>query len=464
MKINYKSDFDFIFRVAGADGRDIGFPDFDFEARFFTSNRLNAAVASSIGGVCSGCFNDNGAIHVVINRPALAPGRLQVQLKTSVPDAMFPDGCRDSYFPLPLDIELVPGLGDAPAEAEIEATVNALAYLKGDKGEQGERGEKGEKGDRGDAFTYADFTEEQIAELQRPATAAATTAAVEILRCKSATIAANNAATAASDAAATATAAATTASDAAASIDTAIASKQDKLAVTADLGLSAANILSVTEIAKRQCFIDMWCRAWGQYGGYDYDAGDNAPFLGNGLRMTYEEALDVWNASQVFLSKHRDAEAPTMGNTAIRTVLPVEYITNANFHNFFRGCTNLEVARIIGGNVTTFYGIFAGCKKLREAIGLVTTANTNGFADAFTGCVELEYVEIRQLKQDVSLADSPKLSKESLNYIVKNVSTVAQPTITVHPDVYAKLTDESNAEWHAILTNAIDKKISFATV
>ena len=47
---------------------------------------------------------------------------------------------------------------------------------KGDKGEQGVQGvkgiqgEKGEKGDKGDAFTYADFTPTQIAELQKPAT------------------------------------------------------------------------------------------------------------------------------------------------------------------------------------------------------------------------------------------------------------------------------------------------------
>ena len=45
---------------------------------------------------------------------------------------------------------------------------------KGDKGEQGlrglqgERGVQGEKGDKGDAFTYADFTAEQLAALKGP--------------------------------------------------------------------------------------------------------------------------------------------------------------------------------------------------------------------------------------------------------------------------------------------------------
>lgn len=47
---------------------------------------------------------------------------------------------------------------------------------KGDTGQQGAHGIQGDKGDKGDPFTYADFTESQIAELQRPATEAATRA------------------------------------------------------------------------------------------------------------------------------------------------------------------------------------------------------------------------------------------------------------------------------------------------
>ena len=38
---------------------------------------------------------------------------------------------------------------------------------------RGSQGPVGLKGDKGDPFTYADFTESQITELQRPATEAA---------------------------------------------------------------------------------------------------------------------------------------------------------------------------------------------------------------------------------------------------------------------------------------------------
>lgn len=57
-----------------------------------------------------------------------------------------------------------------------------LMQLKGDKGERGEKGEKGLPGEqgiqgvKGDPFTYDDFTEAEIKELQKPAIEAATKA------------------------------------------------------------------------------------------------------------------------------------------------------------------------------------------------------------------------------------------------------------------------------------------------
>lgn len=50
---------------------------------------------------------------------------------------------------------------------------NGTPYSVDTKGEKGEKGDKGDKGNKGDAFTYADFTSEQISDLKRPATDAA---------------------------------------------------------------------------------------------------------------------------------------------------------------------------------------------------------------------------------------------------------------------------------------------------
>ena len=59
--------------------------------------------------------------------------------------------------------------GAAPSvtiTGESPAQVLNFVLQKGDKGEKGDKGDQGEKGDKGDAFTYADFTPDQLAALK----------------------------------------------------------------------------------------------------------------------------------------------------------------------------------------------------------------------------------------------------------------------------------------------------------
>ena len=59
--------------------------------------------------------------------------------------------------------------GDAFTYSDFtEEQLNALKGPKGDKGEQGPIGPAGPKGDKGDAFTYNDFTSEQLESLKGP--------------------------------------------------------------------------------------------------------------------------------------------------------------------------------------------------------------------------------------------------------------------------------------------------------
>lgn len=69
---------------------------------------------------------------------------------------------------------------DAAAGAYADTGVSA----QGPKGDTGPQGAQGVKGDKGDPFTYADFTEAQILELQRPATEAAADAKAAIAEVK----------------------------------------------------------------------------------------------------------------------------------------------------------------------------------------------------------------------------------------------------------------------------------------
>lgn len=122
-RINYRSDFDFILRLVDCEGREVGFPPYDWTARVYTGIKANAFVASCIGGVCTGCYNDNGRIHVVCDGHRLTPGRLNVEFVAELPEGIYPDGGRRHVTPVPLDIELVTGAGCCPSDIEVEAVI-----------------------------------------------------------------------------------------------------------------------------------------------------------------------------------------------------------------------------------------------------------------------------------------------------------------------------------------------------
>lgn len=170
---NYKEDFDFILRLYSAvidkNGKevessrtDLGWPDYDWVALFYTSDKGKAYIASCIGGECVNCYNDNGQIHIIVNSHRMGAGRLKVDFKAELPRDIYPDGYQHNMIPEPLNIELVLGKGDLPSEMEVELL---LPYIKGEPGPQGP---KGDKGDKGDPFDFSQLTPEQLAMIKGP--------------------------------------------------------------------------------------------------------------------------------------------------------------------------------------------------------------------------------------------------------------------------------------------------------
>nr|DAP09343.1 MAG TPA: hypothetical protein [Bacteriophage sp.] len=115
MKVNYKSDFDAILRLTDCEGNDLGWPKFDWKAKFYTFSLSNVFTASCIGGVTENCYNDGGGIHVVFDNHKLAIGSLQCEITVELPDGRYSDGYHRVVTPEPLDIELVKGRGDCPS-------------------------------------------------------------------------------------------------------------------------------------------------------------------------------------------------------------------------------------------------------------------------------------------------------------------------------------------------------------
>lgn len=93
-----------------------------------------------------------------------------------------------------------------------------------------------------------------------------------------------------------------------------------------------------------------------------------------------------------------------------------------------------------------------GCKRLRSFFNIMDVSKAD-LSSAFGGCVALETIMLRGLNKNVSFADSPLLSKESLLYMIRNSVQGAEFTITLHPDVYQKAKE---GEWEEEVTSAIN--------
>ena len=297
-----------------------------------------------------------------------------------------------------------------------------------------------------------------------------------------------------------------TATDACFSSDQTLASafnaKQTKLEDTTDVVIESetntTDGLYLTDSAKRAVFNDMFNlegnisnrthSARPVTAKYDPENAPDAshPYWCNKIWLTYEEAVDAYN--------HRLTPSVSPAG-AIRQCGPLRTVIcslhtiwgeKLSFSSTFRGLSNLEVARlstndIQGVWVSNMQGAFQGCLKLKEIIPAIidSTDSSLSWNVAFADCAELESFQIKGLRHNLNLKWSPKLSLATMQYLVDNASTeitAENPVVvTVHADVFAKLTgdmtneaaaaltDDEKAAWAAVLEAACAKNISFAT-
>lgn len=260
-----------------------------------------------------------------------------------------------------------------------------------------------------------------------------------------------------------------------------LATKQDKLATSEDLSLSEESVLSLTDLAKAHLFCDLFNQAAGEHGHAEVVDGVFSCML-NGLELTYGEAVEIYMAG----APDSIACAGKYGMTHIRTHLPPRLYSgnnhtaapkiNGNF--MFYRMDDLEVTNLSGLGVESVYCMFQYCPKLREIIGVFSMLDTRGErSNMFYNCPELVEFRVMQMNKDMSLEWCPKLSFATFEYMVKNRQTINQSpfTLTVHPDVYAKLTgdttneaaaaltEEELAKWAQLLSDAAEKEITFTT-
>ena len=163
-------------------------------------------------------------------------------------------------------------------------------------------------------------------------------------------------------------------------------------------------------------------------------------------------------------------------------VLPLRVRASTSLADTFSSCRQLKIIVFDGYHealsVTSLSNTFYNCRALRFIAGdpLEVSQIKNYGSGTFGVCEKLEEVWIQGLNASISFSACRMLKRECLKYLLDYAVNEVQISITVHPDVYARITgdmtntavtelsDAERTEWADLLPLAQAKNIMFATV
>lgn len=253
-----------------------------------------------------------------------------------------------------------------------------------------------------------------------------------------------------------------------------LTAKQDKLVNSDDVTIGIDSKLAVTDLAKREVFDDLWISAAGSNGTVDHthtESGVSKPYYLNEVWMTYEEALVVYNEyyADIRLLNARSIYGVTNFSPPRSSA--------ADIYNNFQA-QNAKVINVGEGFlVSSLMGWFRNVPKVTKIIGNINLTYWKASVKSSDYLIApvLTDVSIYHLCNDFSIEFLKSISLSSMQYMVNNSTATSPITVTVHPDVYAKLTGDTTnaaaaaltsdelAQWTALVTTANSKNISFAT-
>lgn len=240
-------------------------------------------------------------------------------------------------------------------------------------------------------------------------------------------------------------------------LDKALTAKQDKLVNSDDVTIGIDSKLTVTDLAKKKEFIDQ-CKAEGAV--YNSVTGY---FELNGLTdITTEQMRQIM--PYLVLGRATGSIDYCFQKARIRTIT---IYSEGDVYNpkamdwAFYGAT---VETIAFKNLTHSYVVpssmgfmLRACHWLHTVYGAINMRGiSSGTIDIAMGAEKLKNIQLMSLRTSITFAGNPLLSLESITYMVENAINTDPITITLHPDAYARLTDE-------IITAATAKQINFAT-
>lgn len=167
--INYKSDFVLRERFRNAQGETVGLPEVDFVLRYWVKTG-RVFEASRTDGEYTNCVADGDALLVMFKDHNLGEGELKHELHLTLDNALFADGRQNVFYPEKLNIQLWQWKSDSDSVMECDTLA---AYTRGNAFTYADFTPEQLAALKGEPFRFEDFTPAQIVELKRPATEAA---------------------------------------------------------------------------------------------------------------------------------------------------------------------------------------------------------------------------------------------------------------------------------------------------
>lgn len=273
-----------------------------------------------------------------------------------------------------------------------------------------------------------------------------------------------------------------------------LTAKQDKLVNSADITVGEDDKLTVTDAAVKKAFIKRWENLGTIYFG--------------ALSGTYDEETDLftvmWNTEYPESRKYQpyftyeqamaalDAvTGPVLGYDSFAPRIPANLPPIGYQSGSGPRLTLVEPSSVVYNyNIKTLILSAVGPCSVAQTMGLVAAGelqaiigevimnkgqeNPFSFLTSQVAFPKLEYFHIT-IKKSLDVHTSPLLTFSTMQYLVTNAANTSPITVTVHPDVYAKLTGDTTnaaaaaltsaelAQWTALVTTANSKNISFAT-
>lgn len=239
-------------------------------------------------------------------------------------------------------------------------------------------------------------------------------------------------------------------------------------------------------ISKKELFIDMWRAVYPRtheqkWIGYNEETDKffiTPTFGGHKIGfddITYEEALKIY--CRLGVSAYM--ETPYISGALRINLPPFNYWNPFSIDNPLHNSFYMEYL-ILGLSDTSYVG---GCKSMQRNLALKGILGTIVIQDSnknfiMSECPMLRYVAFSfqgNAAITVTLSGSPLLDISCFLLTLSQTSSTTYPsaTITVHPDVYAKLTGDTTnaaaaaltqeelAQWMQIVTDAAAKNITF---